>query len=613
MTRPGQGYAPVDSIYPHKGINTLDPSTLSDPKFSPAMVNVVATDGLISTRFGYVDLGTIIEDPVMELIEWSTENGVRQLIAISTTMQYRFDKTTSEWINITQDGGEVDAADSFTAPDTIKLTGDQTSVYSAGDYIRIRGTTNSGVYKIDSIAFSTTTNILVDTSIKEVATTNAASDETASLIIPQTGDETNPYHWVVGTDDTDTYLFITNSGIDDVLWYDGANEFAPYQPADIDSGNGFKAYTVGLQNNYLMFGNTEHDGEKYFIWSNNGNFQESDGFTAGVNNDSGSIFLSDAQGAILKLENLGDRMVIYTENSIHVVSYIGGDFIFSQEQVLRETRLLSPRGIVNLGPFHLYMSTENIYLFEGTRLTRPIGDAVQTDFRATLNLDLADQAFAFHDTPLNNVYFVVPSSATTVRAYQLEYDFYQLDNIRWSIQDYTDQITCMGYFTRGDETSGGTGLTWDSGSIATETWGSFSQVLPWNSGTIREGFAVRIMGDAAGGTYITGVSQQDDGTDFYAEWQSIDFTVPQVYASEYGRWLDMDIELRGSEVDIEVSVDAGLSWTTVSSAQELTSKWVRYKFPIDVFGETCRVRLSTTGGGFSLKWLRLWLRAGGAR
>lgn len=627
MTRPQQGYAPVDSIYPHKGLNTLDPSTLSDPRFSPYMKNVKATDGIVQTRTGYVQLGQNLDgNPVMELVEWSTESGVRQLLAFTTKYQYRFDKTTDTWKNITRDESTLDTPVTYeigstSASDVVNIDaaeGDVTAVFAAGTVFRIAGSDNPGTYKVLSSTHGANTVITLDVTggngYDEVGT-NGTTTDTASVTVPFTGDIDNPIDWVVGTDDTDTYLFVVN-GVDDTIWTDGTN-FLRYEPADINSGGGFVAYTVALLNNYLLFGNYETGGEKYVIWSNNGNFQESDGFTAGVNDDSGSLFLPDADGAILKLEPLGDRLVIYTENSIHVMSYVGGDFIFSQEQVVRETRLLSPRAIANLGPFHFYVSQENFYLFDGTRLLRTIGDVVQQDYREHVNLDLANQAFAFHNTPVNEVYFVIPTGTSEVdatRTYTIEYDLYSLDNTRWSTTVYVDRITSMGYFTRGDETSGGTGLTWDAGSIAAQTWATFDQTAPWNSGTIREGFPVLIMGDFSGDVFQTGLVQQDDGTNFESTWHSIDFTVPQVYASEYGRWIDLDIELRGSSVTIDVNTNGGSEpWTNVVTDLSLEPKWTRYKFPIDVFGETCRVRVTTTGGGFQLKWLRLWVRPGGAR
>ncbi|KKM85137.1 hypothetical protein LCGC14_1292130, partial [marine sediment metagenome] len=439
MTRPGQGYAPVDSIYPHKGINTLDPATLADPKFSPRMLNTVVTDGLIRSRGGYFDLGNSIEDPVVELIEWSTESGARQLIAITTKHQYKFDATTNTWVNITQDDAAANAIKSTTPPNTVVLNG-VVATYGVGDYIRIKShALNDGVYLLDGVNHGGADSILTTT---EGTIQSAGVDGDVSEIVPLTGDITNPFDWVVATDDTDTYLFVVNGGIDNVLWYDGTGQFENYNPADINGGGAFKAFTVALHFNHLMFGNY-NDGssrEKFVIWSNNGDFQIATGFTAGVNDTSGSMLLPDSQGAILKLKNLGDRLAVYSENSIGLFSFIGGNFIFSYEQVLRETRLLSPRGIANLGPFHIYVSVENFFLFDGTRLLRTVGDAVQKDFQANVKLDLANQAFAFLDSPVNEIYFVIPTSSSLTRIYLLEYDLFRIENTRWTPHVYADQI-----------------------------------------------------------------------------------------------------------------------------------------------------------------------------
>src|SRR3954468_15895400 len=85
-------------------------------------------------------------------------------------------------------------------------------------------------------------------------------------------------------------------------------------------------------------------------------------FTAGT---SGVIHVSDSRGTLQQCVVLADRLVIYAEDSIGTLTYIGGDAIFLSEELIQDTRLLSSRGIVNLGPYHLLMREETISLYDG--------------------------------------------------------------------------------------------------------------------------------------------------------------------------------------------------------------------------------------------------------
>jgi hypothetical protein len=113
----GRGYTPADSIYPLEGLNTLDPSTQARPNFSPNCENVVIDKGILLKRKGYQALGSTA-DPTVALIEFEDISGIKHLLRITTTKQYKYDAVADTWDNITY---QVAAAD-------VNWTGDEEDV-----------------------------------------------------------------------------------------------------------------------------------------------------------------------------------------------------------------------------------------------------------------------------------------------------------------------------------------------------------------------------------------------------------------------------------------------------------------------------------------------------
>ena len=98
-------------------------------------------------------------------------------------------------------------------------------------------------------------------------------------------------------------------------------------------------------------------------------------------------------------------------------------------------------------------------------------------------------------------------------------------------------------------------------------------------------------------------------------WDSKDFTIPERYLSENARWLEVELQLKGTQVTIQYSLDEGGTWTTLKEDQTLTSTWTLFKYYVDKVSRTFRIRIkeSSTSKTFEFRYLRVWFRPGGAR
>jgi len=404
------------------------------------------------------------------------------------------------------------------------------------------------------------------------------------------------------------WLIITN-GKDKPRYWDGSGLFKDFT-TQCDLPNLTTFGTIEYNSGHLIIADitlssTGND-SVHLAWSDAGSLAN---FTT---NTSGEAIVSDSIGPIKKLINLADRCIIYSQDSIIMMSYIAGDLIFSFERVAQQIRLVSARAIVDVGPYHLYMSAENIYLFDGNRVSRPVADRVQTQYREQLFVDNRDQAFAFLDLAKNQVYFNVPTGTATSVLYVLEYDVYNLDNLKWSIHQYSHPVYSMGFFSRD------LSLKWNSASLADVTWGGAN--FSWKQASIRSGFPARVFG-SNGVVYLhDDTSTNDAGVAYKAFWDTKDFTVLPDRASPmpemeslFSRWLEIETVAKGYEVQLFISTDMGRSYQFVQRL-DLDGNPTLYRIPLDYVSRTFRIRLvnECLNSSFDIRQVRVHMRKGGA-
>ena len=459
-----------------------------------------------------------------------------------------------------------------------------TRVRITGDYTNLNAVVSIGIYQdVDKAA-------------------NAFSLDDIRVTNLWTGDEDD---WVEGLLCADEgnlssegkYILTTNGrAADDILWWDGSETTFTVFTTGIAGFETCRAMTV--YNNHLVLGNitTTAVNPQSLYWSVAGDF--TDFSSVG----SGTVLVADLHRSIQKLIPIGDRVAVFAEDSIAIMTYVGGDLLFVFENLVDDTRLLSGRTVVSVGPYLLYMSQENIYLFDGTRIIQPVGEAIRNAYRAEVSLQYASRSFAFHDPAHRQVYWIVALSDTEAKTYLLEYDVYDIARLRWVPFTYADRPSAMGFYSQP------TDMVWHD-VAAGVTWHDMIGV--WNQSTTRQDFPIRMIGASSGKVFThEDLFLSDDGTDVTSYWDSIQFTVPGEYLSMLGRWIEIEFELRGTSVDVYYSIDRGSTWTSIETLT-LANAWDRYSSFFDVASKTLQVRLKSTGPNFELRWLRLWITEGG--
>lgn len=580
-----RGYLPDQSAYPFKGLQTNAPSTMIDPSGSPLCQNISMTDGDLVKRFGYVKLGGTLVDglPVMATVDFEREDGVHFLVAITTEHEYVYNPVTNTWGDITVQN----------------LVGES--------------------WDDSSISADTWSTI-----------TGSWLTQATSTSVPRTGTQENQISWVVaaGIDTIITvkdafgdialqsvgpWLIFTN-GVDTPRYWDGYISnfnvvswnypfFTTCKWLGYFNGHLLMGFPQGLNN--TVFPPIAQGGLQNLAWSNAATVNE---WLAGT---AGEVSLFDIDGSIQALVQFqGQYFAIYGDNSIHLMSYVGGAQIFVFQKVMSQTSLVSPLGIADLGYNHVFMSEENLFVFDGSTRITPVGDIIHTTYRDQLASQYRYAAFCQVDKPRRRAFFFLPTGLNTGVAYQLDYNLagFLLDpkSWIWSTHVYDQPITCYGTTTQGS-----TG-TW---ALLSGDWSSQTQV--WGiSPTGITNFPARCHGDSNGNVYLANSSVlNDSGSSINAFWDSMDYTIPQEYQSEFARWSEIEFELSGTQIDISYSIDRGNTYIPLTTNMSLSLNWSTYKLFLDVVSKTLRVRIANnyTNGLISLRWLKCWFKPAGVR
>ena len=664
--RKSRTFAPKDAVYPFKGLNTLDPSTLTDPRFSPDCNNVFSDKGIITKRVGYIPLGETLKEPILALPTYESETGaLLTAFAITRTHQYRYDATTGGWLEcynaIIDDGSsteswnananvdlsvvsgaiKINVAEGFTTGE-LCYTDDFSPAkdLSGGNSISIRVTPSiniasgaiimklydtgskggtpltvnlpaltagaENIVHVDQAGLSNTTYAISFETTLDLAAFYLLVNSIGS-VIKWTGEDDSWIDYIEGMDANGHYLFLTNN-FDQVIYWDGSIMQYYVPTSGLDSF--ITCRTLATYLGSLVLGNlviTDID-TRYpntVAYSAPGDFFDYSSTSADL------VLLDSTKGGIERILLLGEVLVIYSVNSIGIARFVEGANRYNFDQIiLGETRLMSGRGVIGLGPYHALVMQDNIYLFNGTKALVPIAMNIQRLYESSLEVQQLSNAFAFNDTFRKRAYFILPITGPDpdiykVKMFVLNYVDFTLkqENLTWSVQEFSNIPTCFGYFSEDKS------LTWE---MMTETWNQASiSALTWRDCSVSPGFPFMVMGDATRVFVLDGRSITDNSIEVDGWWDSIDFTVPEHYQSMNGRWCELEIEIAGIDASVYYSTNKGLSWTLFPSGNlTLGQERSIHKLFFDTVSRSLRIRVRSNSL-FTLFWYRLWLSPGG--
>jgi len=354
--RHGRLYQPQDSIYPFQGMDTLDPSTMVDSRFSPRCVNVYSDKGIITKRPGLSSLGGTFPDKLLGLFTYQPGEAIVTTIAVTSKHQYRL--VEGEWVDcfhkilesgtsgytwveedhvsVSRDGGwlKIETTGDFAGGDLISVILDPVVDYSGANCLSLRVKADAAIatervsitigvagVEVDLDAIGTDESHQyhdVDLSGQDNAAKITFSTlETGAMALyfrlvgvtcAWSGEEDTWVDSAEGIDENGEYLFLTNN-IDSVLWW-GSIEGGPesmnvFTPTSLDVVT-CRALSVYL--GALVLGNIESAAGRssnVVAYSKPGDFFDFEDVTADL------VLLDSVKGGIVRLMPFMESLVVY--------------------------------------------------------------------------------------------------------------------------------------------------------------------------------------------------------------------------------------------------------------------------------------------------------------
>jgi hypothetical protein len=471
--------------------------------------------------------------------------------------------TGTTWIDVTRqatlqlDGAVLAGASSITVDAGAALT-----ALSATGTLRL-GINTGTANKYEELTYSardTTTGVITLTG----TTANAHPDNTTVYVSGSTvtvdddyGANTSSRRWtatnlnglVVATNGFDApQMWPLSAGIPST-----ATPFRELQNwptgASCKSIRSFRTFLVGLnwsrsnQEPRLVKWSTEAAyGEAPFTWD------ETDATL-----DAGEYELSDTPGDIVDGLPLGDSFLIYKEDSIYIMNYVGTPYIFSFKLLSPTVGALSKEAIKEFDGGHFFIGNSDCYICNGQTVTPLLPNKVRRAMFEDLSGDNYQKCFVAADYVRNEMLACFPSSGSDVVNKALIWNW--KDNT-FSFRDLPD----TSFINNGiiDIT---VGATWDASSeywdVGTGTWGERNYDNVKKNLVFCDVSNTKIFRDSFGNT--------KDGTNMtsFVERTGLDLNDPQ--AVKFVSAVYPQIEVSGDNsvnvyVGRQISTEQGITW-----------------------------------------------------
>jgi hypothetical protein len=594
--RANSGYTPVESNAPMMGLATSPPSTRLDPAFSPNIMNCVVRDGVVSRRGGYQQIGRRLVGRVVAITEFNELNEDPYMVVLTTHRQYAYNPADDDFVDLTP--GKVTYAITGATANTFVIAGNHAADFPAGRIFPVESGNNLGVYTTVSAVFGTSTTITVAETVPDTATP-------AGNIVIADDLDTGEFDIIdyIGITDLNGRRFLMTNGQDAPRVWNGdiTQDFADWAPTYTDF---VTCKTFAMFSEHLFLGGVETSVSEpqTIAWSTAGDF---DDFETGT---SGAQILYPLMTGIRAMRVLGDRLAVYSTDAVMTGTFVDVPAVFAFESVIPEgTRLATSRLITSINVGHIYWSDENLYLFDGTRGLRVLGNANYRDFKARKDHERLHLSATLNDYSKRSLYFSIPDLSGGFVIYTIEYDVFDLSHMIWSREKYADNPSAFGFFVNRTEV-----LLWEDASWEPVDMPWEDELGAWAEEAEQIRFPIRCFGSDEGRVFlVTEGVLTDNGVAVEQLYETADFTVPEQFHSTLARWGEVEFEGSGDEVEVSVSTDQGRNFTVLETVTLEGSPTI-FQVPFDITSRTLRVRFKSELN-FGLRWIRLWARPGAPR
>jgi len=255
---------------------------------------------------------------------------------------------------------------------------------------------------------------------------------------------------------------VINNGVDAPLWWDGdtSNDMQPLPDWPVDQRcKAIRAYKYHLIAMNLTRASI-HIPEQY-AWSagaDPGTIPSE--WTPTASNDAGDNILATGDGGILDGLALRDDFIVYKAHSTHIMSYIGGQFVFTTRKLFNTSGIQALNCVQELRGHHWVFTDDDMIKHDGNTFQSIADKRVRQFILNGVNPDTQLLAHVTARVPTDEIWFCFPTVDNTRLNLALIYSF---TDGAWGTRELPD----VTYIANGIIPTTGIAPSWDD---ATTTW-----------------------------------------------------------------------------------------------------------------------------------------------
>lgn len=393
-----------------------------------------------------------------------------------------------------------------------------------------------------------------------------------------TGMITHPAAFVTFSD-TDWLIF--SNGVDPIYYFDGIQiAVVPGLPLNTTCAS------VAIYHFSLVLANTTENGTAYPQRVRRSAPGNAANWTT---NGAGYDDLTDTEDFILAAVNLGPWLILYREQSVERISFLGeADNWFLYEYMLYGIGASSSGAVINAGGEHYFLSDAGIYRYTGgydaTDDSLPVYSSLFSA-HADVNPGLQTASFGFYVGEYNEVWFFYASSSANYPDTLL---ILSLDKKTFFRRTFPFPITGYGFYAKVSSP------TW---ADLPGTWADYP--IAWNARVFQSNVPIYQLCGESGQVYSYDFLAVDDaGTPISWTAESKDFVSDE---SWFRVW---QVQVMGiGPFSLWASFDGGQSWMSLGN-QVLGPEASVGVWAVNRSAQSFRVRLTGTGSA-SVNWIEL--------
>lgn len=130
-------------------------------------------------------------------------------------------------------------------------------------------------------------------------------------------------------------------------------------------------------------------------------------------NDAGETSLADTSGAIVDGAKLRDYFIIYKEDSVYLMRYIGGVFVFAFQQLFNDVGILAKKCVAEFDGSHFVVGIGDVYVHNGVQKRSVIDGKNKERLFQSIRPDAIERTFVIPDYNRTEMWVCFPSFDST--------------------------------------------------------------------------------------------------------------------------------------------------------------------------------------------------------